>query len=72
MKKIDITDDLLYKYMPVVDEAIVNKVEENVDEEYTFSPDFMEKALQIRQKGCHFRLGHFGLHAYSNRQRTGL
>ena len=56
MKKIDITDDLLYKYMPVVDEAIVNKVEENVDEEYTFSPDFkkkMEKTIRY-EKSRHF------------------
>ena len=56
MKKIDITDDLLYKYMPVVDEAIVSKVEENVDEEYTFSPDFkkkMEKTIRY-EKSRHF------------------
>ena len=34
MKRIQVTDEWLYQYMPVVDEAIIRELESQVDESY--------------------------------------
>lgn len=49
MKQVDVTDAWLYKYMPIVDEAIINEIEKNVDYNYDFSDEFnrkMEKTIR--------------------------
>lgn len=43
MGQIDVTDAWLYKYMSIVDEAIINEIEKNVDYDYAFSDEFNRK-----------------------------
>lgn len=43
MEQINITDAWLYKYMPMVDEAIITEVEKNVDKNYIFSERFLKE-----------------------------
>lgn len=50
MRQIDITDAWLYKYMPVVDEAIINEIEKNIDRNYTFSEEFNKKVEKTIRK----------------------
>ena len=40
MSKIKVTDDWLYQYMPVVDEALIRGIEDSTDYEYQFSEQF--------------------------------
>jgi hypothetical protein len=39
MGQIDVTDAWLYKYMSIVDEAIINEIEKNVDYDYACTDD---------------------------------
>ena len=36
MQQIEVTDEWLYQYMPIVDEAIIRELEESTDYEYRF------------------------------------
>ena len=40
MKRIEVTDEWLYKYMPIVDEAIIRELEDGTDYGYQFSAKF--------------------------------
>ena len=40
MKQDQITDEWLYKYMPIVDAAIIQELENNTDYKYDFSNKF--------------------------------
>ena len=50
MKKINVTDEWLYLYMPVVDEAIIRELENNTNLEYRFSKDFNKKMKRVIKK----------------------
>lgn len=50
MGQIDVTDAWLYKYMPIVDEAIINEIEKNVDYDYAFSDEFNRKMERTIRK----------------------
>ena len=50
MGQIDVTDAWLYKYMSIVDEAIVNEIEKNVDYDYAFSDEFNRKMERTIRK----------------------
>lgn len=43
MEKKDDLDELLYKYMPIVDEELISELEMQVDGEFTFSEEFERK-----------------------------
>ena len=47
MSKIKVTDDWLYQYMPVVDEALIRGIEDSTDYEYQFSEQFEKKMEQL-------------------------
>lgn len=40
MKQIHVTDEWLYKCMPIVDEAIIRELEKETNYEYEFSDKF--------------------------------
>ena len=46
MRNIEITDEWLYKYMPVVDEALIRGIEQAVDNEHRFSDRF-ERRMRL-------------------------
>lgn len=53
MQDIEVTDEWLYKYMPIVDEAIIRSLEENMDNACKFSDRFetgMEQMIQREAK----------------------
>lgn len=43
MRSMDITDEWLYQHMPVVDNAMITALENQVDREYVFSKRFEQK-----------------------------
>lgn len=45
-----VNDEWLYKYMPVVDDAMIRVLEENVDKEYQFSKAFEKKMKHLIRK----------------------
>lgn len=49
MNEVKVTDELLYKYMPIVDKTILNRLSENV-EEVTFSKGFEKKINKLIRK----------------------
>lgn len=53
MRQIEITDELLYKYMPMVDEAIIKELADNTDYEYQFSAKFERKMRMLVWKEAH-------------------
>lgn len=53
MEHIEVTDEWLYKYMPVVDCAIIKAVESQVDDEYEFSEQFEQKMKKLIWKEAH-------------------
>lgn len=50
MGQIDVTDAWLYKYMSIVDEAIINEIEKNVNYDYAFSDEFNRKMERTIRK----------------------
>ncbi len=51
MEHIHVTDEWLYKYMPIVDEAIIQELEKGTDYEYEFSDKFKRRMKkQIRRE----------------------
>ena len=47
MEHIKVTDEWLYKYMPIVDEAIIESLEKQVNYEYKFSKKFEKKMQRV-------------------------
>lgn len=47
MERVKVTDEWLYKYMPVVDSAIIQELENQVDTEYEFSRKFERKMKRL-------------------------
>ncbi len=47
MQQIEVTDELLYKYMPIVDEMIIKELEDNTDHVYQFSTKFERKMRML-------------------------
>lgn len=42
-----VTDEFLYKYMPAVDEAIIQEIEERIDDTYQFSDRFKRQMKRL-------------------------
>ena len=58
MSQIKVTDEWLYQYMPLADEAMIHEIEKQVDSHYRFSNQFCrkmdktiryEKTIQMRR-----------------------
>ena len=56
MQQIEVTDEWLYQYMPIVDEAIIRELEESTDYEYRFSAKFERKMRRLIWKEAHPQL----------------
>ncbi|MCM1065850.1 MAG: DUF4367 domain-containing protein [Eubacterium sp.] len=59
MKKIIVTDEWLYKYMPVVDEAIIRELEKEIDYEYPFTGRFEHRMKKLIRWEMHPWIGAF-------------
>lgn len=55
MQQIEVTDEWLYQYMPLVDEAIIRELEESTDYAYRFSAKFERKMKRLIWKEAHPR-----------------
>ena len=53
MKQIEVTDEWLYKYMPIVGEAIIRELEDGTDYGYQFSSEFERKMKLVLWKAEH-------------------
>lgn len=53
MKQISVTDEWLYQYMPIVDEALIRELEENTDYEYQFSGKFEQRMKKLMRREAH-------------------
>lgn len=62
MKRVEVTDQWLYKYMPVVDEAIIQELEDNI-EEYEFSDRFERKMKKLMWQEAHAWISTFTKYA---------
>lgn len=47
MSRVVVTDEWLYKYMPIVDEAILRAIESEVDYNYMFSENYERKMKKV-------------------------
>lgn len=57
MERIEVTDELLYKYMPIVDAMIIQELESQVDIEYEFSQKFEKKMKRLIKREAHPWIG---------------
>lgn len=53
MKRISVTDEWLYQYMPIVDEALIRELEDNTDYEYQFSSRFERRMKKLISREAH-------------------
>lgn len=53
MRSLEITDEWLYQYMPVVDNAMIKALEGQVDEDYVFSKRFERKMKKVIRREAH-------------------
>ncbi len=53
MKKEQITDEMLYRYMPIVDDAIIKSLEQRTDTSYKFSKKFERRMKLLIRKEAH-------------------
>lgn len=53
MRKIIVTDEWLYKYMPIVDEILIKELEESTDYEYQFSSKFERQMKKLIKREAH-------------------
>lgn len=53
MESIKVTDEWLYKYMPIVDEAIIQELEKGTDYEYKFSDKFERRMKKLIWREAH-------------------
>lgn len=49
----EVTDEWLYQYMPVVDNAMIKALEGQVDEDYVFSKRFERKMKKVIRHEAH-------------------
>lgn len=59
MKKISVTDEWLYKYMPIVDEAIIRELENETNYEYQFTSRFERRMKKLIRREAHPWVGAF-------------
>lgn len=59
MEKINVTDEWLYKYMPIVDEAIIRELESETDYDYQFSKRFERRMQKLIRRKMHPRMDAF-------------
>lgn len=59
MSQIKVTDEWLYKYVPMADEAMIREIKEKVDYDYEFSPRFERKMKRLIWKEAHMWLVDF-------------
>lgn len=59
MKQLSVTDEWLYQYMPVVDEAIIRELEDNTDYEYQFTGKFERRMRKLMRHEAHPWVGTF-------------
>lgn len=50
MESIEVADELLYKYMPVLDKALIQHIENQVDTTWEFSQEFEKKMKSLIKK----------------------
>ncbi len=53
MEHMKVTDEWLYKYMPIVDAAIIHELESKTDMNYNFSKKFEKKMKRLIRKEAH-------------------
>ena len=53
MRSMEITDEWLYQHMPVVDNAMITALENQVDREYVFSKRFEQKMQKVIRREAH-------------------
>lgn len=53
MQKIKVSDEWLYKYMPVVDEAIIGKIESQIDHSHEFTKKFQKRMKRLAWSEAH-------------------
>ena len=58
-EKIRVTDEWLYKYMPIVDEAIIRELEKETDYDYQFSSRFERRMRKLITREAHPWIGAF-------------
>lgn len=56
MRHMEVTDEWLYKYMPMVDEAMIKELEESTDYTYQFSDRFERKMKRLIWREAHWWL----------------
>ncbi len=56
MRHMEVTDEWLYKYMPMVDEAMIRELEESTDYTYQFSDRFERKMKRLIWREAHWWL----------------
>lgn len=49
----EVTDEWLYQHMPVVDNAMITALENQVDREYVFSKRFEQKMQKVIRREAH-------------------
>ncbi|MCM1106971.1 MAG: DUF4367 domain-containing protein [Blautia sp.] len=59
MGKMQATDEMLYKYMPIVDEAIIEELEKETDYDYRFSDQFQMKMKWLIWRERHMDMRRF-------------
>lgn len=47
MKTVEVTDEWLYRYMPIADEAMIREIESKVDTDYEFSDRFCKRMKRL-------------------------
>lgn len=57
MEHVKVTDELLYKYMPVVDAEIIRELERQIDTDYKFSRKFKRKMRHLIREEAYPWLG---------------
>lgn len=53
MRSMEVTDEWLYQHMPVVDNAMITALENQVDREYVFSKRFEQKMQKVIRREAH-------------------
>lgn len=53
MEKISVTDEWLYRYMPIVDEAMIRELENGTDYEYLFTDGFERRMKKLMRREAH-------------------
>lgn len=59
MEHVKVTDEWLYKCMPIVDAAIIQELENNTDTNYEFSHKFERRMKRLMRREAHPWLGTF-------------